>query len=372
MSTKSKYYFFLGNTPELSLLELSSLYPGEFVSVKDNLVSYSLSVELSALAKLGGTSKVALALSHVAVKDLESKLVELIIQDDGGKNVALTDLADALLTTPGVISIKREVAKIRPVRFVSMETSPHELLMLSHQHVSEFNLIREGEEITIAKTLWIYNAEDWISRDRAKPYRDIKHGMLPPKVARIMVNLATRGLPGLTLADPFCGTGTVLAEAMMVGENVIGSDTNPVAIPGTKSNLEWILSTPNLPSTIYELHVADATHFHEFVASCDCIATEPYMGPLLDERNPSSLTKIKNIAKGLDKLYRGALKSFLSALPVSGRVVISLPSFHVYDRIIETISIDTITSLGYNYISSVPYSKPGAPVVRNITILEKK
>ena len=372
MSTKSKYYFFLGNTPELSLLELSALYPGELTRVKDNLVSYSLSVELSALAKLGGTSKVALALSHVAVKDLESKLVELIIQDYGGKNVALTDLADALLTTPGVISIKREVAKIRPVRFVSMETSPHELLMLSHQHVSEFNLIREGEEITIAKTLWIYNAEDWISRDRAKPYRDIKHGMLPPKVARIMVNLATRGQSGLTLADPFCGTGTILAEAIMVGENVIGSDTNPDAIAGSRSNLEWLFSSPQLPTTKYQLLKLDATHFHEFVTSCDCIATEPYMGPLLDERNPSSLTKIKNIAKGLDKLYRGALKSFLSALPVSGRVVISLPSFHVYDRIIETISIDTITSLGYNYISSVPYSKPGAPVVRNITILEKK
>jgi tRNA G10 N-methylase Trm11 len=241
--------------------------------------------------------------------------------------------------------------------------------MLSHQHVSEFNLIARGKEIVIAKTVWIYDAEDWVSRDRAKPYRDIKHGMLPPKVARMMVNLATRGQTGITLADPFCGTGTILSEAIMVGCKVIGSDTNPDAIAGTKSNLEWIRSTPHLRSTIYDLRSIDATHFNQRV---DAIATEPYMGPLLDERNPLPLSKIKDIAKGLDKLYRGALKSFALALPKGGRVVISIPTFQVYGRSIETISIDTLSSLGYNYVSAVPYSKPGGIVVRNIIILEKR
>lgn len=244
--------------------------------------------------------------------------------------------------------------------------------MLSHQHVAEYNLISKGDEVTIAKTVWIYDAEDWISRDRNKPYRDIKRGMLPPKVARIMVNLATQGKSDITLADPFCGTGTVLSEAIMVGCHVVGGDTNPEAIPGTQSNLEWLLSTPGLPSKTYQLKLADATHFHETFPSVDCIATEPYMGPLLDERNPSSLDKIKNIAKGLDKLYRGAFKSFHQSLPVGGRVVMTIPSFAVYGKVIGTISVDTLVSLGYNYISSVPYAKPGAAVVRNITILEKK
>jgi tRNA G10 N-methylase Trm11 len=253
-----------------------------------------------------------------------------------------------------------------------MDTDEHELLMLSHQHVSEFNVIPQDDKIIIAKTVWIYDAEDWVSRDRNKPYRDIKRGMLPPKVARIMVNLAIAGKTGVTVADPFCGTGTVLSEAIMVGCNVIGSDTNPDAIPGTKSNLEWLLSTPGLAPRTYNLAVADATHFDESFKSVDCIATEPYMGPLLDERNPSSFDKIKNIAKGLDKLYRGAFKAFHRALPVGGRVVMSIPVFHVYDREIQTISIDTLTSLGYNYVSAVPYSKPGAAVIRNITILEKK
>lgn len=370
------FYFFLGNTPELSLLELQTLYQGEFELSTPSIASFQAELDLTTLPRLGGTRKVAVELSVTTERKLESQLVELIKVDEGGKNIAVTSYLPKDSQPISLSTIKKVVCETRPVRFVSMETGEHELLMLSHQHVSEFNVIPSGSlpagKIMIAKTVWIYDAEDWVSRDRNKPYRDIKRGMLPPKVARIMVNLATRGQDDLTVADPFCGTGTVLAEGIMVGCNVIGSDTNPGAIPGTKSNLEWLLSTPGLPPKTYALAVADATHFDEVVKSVDCIATEPYMGPLLAERNPSSLDKIKNIAKGLDKLYRGAFKSFYKTLPVGGRVVMSIPTFHVYNREIGTISIDSLTALGYNYISAIPYSKPGGLVIRNITILEKK
>lgn len=368
------HYFFLGNTPELSLLELSTLYPGEFSLTTKTIAQYQGELEMTTLKRLGGTRKVAQELAVTTERQLESQLIELIKADEGGKNVAITNYSDLGDSFPSISLLKSKISSVRPIRFVSMDTDEHELLMLSHQHVSEFNVIPSGEELIIAKTVWIYDAEDWVSRDRNKPYRDIKRGMLPPKVARIMVNLATKGRSGLTLADPFCGTGTVLSEAIMVGCNVIGSDTNPEAIKGTKSNLEWLKSAPDshLKSLSYQLHELDATHFSEKVERVDCIATEPYMGPLLDDRNPSSLEKIKNIAKGLDKLYRGAFKSFALALQPGGRVVMSIPTFQVYGRSIGTISIDTLSSLGYNYISAIPYSKPGGIVIRNITILEKR
>lgn len=365
----SRSFFFLGNTPDLSLLELRKVYPGEFTMVTKDIASYDADLDLNSLPRLGGTMKVAQSLQVVSPKKLISTLVELISADTQ-KNIALTDYASLDLGRAVFHELKDKVE--RSIRFVSMETGPHELVMLSHQHVLELNLIPAGGEVIIAKTVWIYDAEDWVSRDRSKPYRDIKRGMLPPKLARIITNLATGGKTGLTLADPFCGTGTVLMEAMMVGCNVLGGDTNPDAITGAKSNLEWILSTPGLTPKTYDLKIVDATHFDEVFPSCDCIATEPYMGPLLDERNPSPIEKIKNIAKGLDKLYRGAFKSFHKSLPVGGLVVMTIPSFQVYGKEIATISIDTLVSLGYNYISSVPYSKPGGIVIRNITILEKK
>lgn len=368
------HYFFLGNTPALSLLELQTLYPGEFTLATDEIASYPGELDLSSLSRLGGVRKVASHLATVTENKLESKLIELIQVDDGGKNIAITSYGMKDLQPISLSNIKKAVVEDRPIRFVSMDTSPHELIMLARQHVSEFNVILSGGELLIAKTNWIYDAPDWVSRDRSRPYQDIKRGMLPPKIARIMVNLATKGQAGLTLADPFCGTGTVLMEAMMVGCHVVGSDLDQTAVTGARNNLSWLASAPNSPlktlnTSLFEL---DATHFDSQVKSIDCIATEPYMGPLLDERNPSSLDRIKNIAKGLDKLYRGALKSFHSVLPAGGRVVISLPIFQVFGRSIPTISVDSLTRLGYNYISAVPYSKPGAAVIRNITILEKK
>lgn len=365
------YYFFLGNTPELSLLELRTLYLGEFEPVTKEIVGYAAKLDLASLPLLGGTRKVAQELAITTVRKLESQLIELIKAHEGGKNIAVTSYLPKDSQPISLSTIKKSVTETRPLRFVSMETDEHELLMLSHQHVSEFNVLPQGDKIVIAKTVWIYDAEDWVSRDRNKPYRDIKRGMLPPKVARIMVNLATRGESGLTLADPFCGTGTILAEAMLVGCNVVGSDTNPEAITGSKSNLSWLCDLYSIHNTEYSILQADATHFNEYIISADAIATEPYMGPLLDERNPSSLDKIKNIAKGLGKLYRGAFKAFHKTLSVGGRVVISIPTFHVYNREIDTISIDSLVALGYNYISAIPYSKPGGIVIRNITILEK-
>ncbi len=363
------YYFFLGNTPDLSFLELKSIFAGEFMPLQTGINTYAGEFSLAQCERLGGTRKVASSLAIVAPADLETKLIELVLAD-GAKNVAVTRYVPESLVTLSLKNLKTEVMKTRSIRLVSMDLNEHELLMLAHQHVSEFNLLPSGEEIMIAKTVWIYDAEDWVARDRAKPYRDIKRGMLPPKVARIMVNLATQGKSGLTLADPFCGTGTVLSEAMLLGYHVVGGDINPDAVSGAESNLAWLLSgRPVTPLPSYSITLTDASHFSHPV---DCIATEPYMGPLLDERNPLPLEKIQNIARGLDKLYRGAFKSWLEVLPAGGRVVMSIPSFVVYNRIVSTISIDTLQALGYNYLSSVTYSKPGAAVIRNITILEKK
>ena len=48
-----------------------------------------------------------------------------------------------------------------------------------------------------------------------------------------------------------------------------------------------------------------------------------------------------------------------------------IPEFRLKDRTIKTTLVDTMRSLGYNHILSVPYHKPNALVVRNITILER-
>lgn len=364
-------YCFLGHQPDLSILEIEMMTGKKPAAVKGEIVSLDEKSDILSLAdKLGGTAKIARGVAVVDHDQVLTKLQELI-RASTAKNIAVNNATDMQVSPSDMRALKDEVVKHRPVRFVSFEDRGHELLMLKKQHVAEYNLIPAKDGVTIAETVWIYDSLGFAARDRKKPYQDIKRGMLPVKMARIMVNLAVRGQSGKTVFDPFCGTGTVLSEAVMVGCRVIGSDIDHLAVSGAGTNLSWLSSRYNIPDEIYDLFVSDATHVGPLVTMVDAIVTEPLMGPLLDARTQIPDTKVRNIAKGLDKLYRGALKAWLPLLPTGGRIVITLPTFRLGNHDIPTISVDTITSLGYNYLLSVPYTKPGATVIRNITVLEK-
>jgi hypothetical protein len=62
-------------------------------------------------------------------------------------------------------------------------------------------------------------------------------GMLPPKLAQIMLNLATKGERGLQIWDPFCGLGTTLIEAFQAGySHLLGSDIADDMVIATQTN----------------------------------------------------------------------------------------------------------------------------------------
>src|SRR3989344_5585326 len=94
-----------------------------------------------------------------------------------------------------------------------------------------------------------------------------------------------------TLLDPFCGMGTILAEALLLGWQVIGSDQSEEVVVKAQANLRWLgLKT-------HKLFTSDATHISEKVESVDAIVTEPFMGkPNVSREN------VKDIMTGLSKL----------------------------------------------------------------------
>jgi DNA modification methylase len=65
------------------------------------------------------------------------------------------------------------------------------------------------------------------------PDRTHMHGFhtyparMHPTTAGRLVRAATE--PGAVVLDPFCGSGTVLVEAMIAGRNAVGTDLNPLA-----------------------------------------------------------------------------------------------------------------------------------------------
>ncbi|RLI06861.1 hypothetical protein DRO32_04930 [Candidatus Bathyarchaeota archaeon] len=65
-----------------------------------------------------------------------------------------------------------------------------------------------------------------------------------PKLARCMVNLA-RARPGELILDPFCGTGSILVEAGLLGCRILGSDISPRMAFGCLLNLRFLGLEPD-------------------------------------------------------------------------------------------------------------------------------
>ncbi len=57
-----------------------------------------------------------------------------------------------------------------------------------------------------------------------------------------MINLSG-AKPDDYLWDPFCGTGTVLQEAALIGVNAYGSDLSDKMISYTTENMNWVEKT---------------------------------------------------------------------------------------------------------------------------------
>ena len=107
------------------------------------------------------------------------------------------------------------------------------------------------------------------------------HGIHPykgkyyPQLARGLINLI--GLQeGMTLLDPFCGSGTTLLEGYLNGLSVFGCDMHPLAVLIARAKIEsleadpWTLQT-SVAKLLQKIHDGpryDANDVSEFAPSC--------------------------------------------------------------------------------------------------------
>lgn len=211
--------------------------------------------------------------------------------------------------------------------------------------ISEEKLIDKGIEITIthgkeqvyiAETVAIQDFKSYSHRDYGKPSRDQKKGMLPPKVAQMMLNLSgirQNQQKEFTIYDPFCGNGTVLLEALLMGYSVVGSDIDPASIEATKKNIEWLQNeypeTKNLASHIFQKDITKLAG-ENIPQGIDAIITESYLGPPLKKNiDPNSLPLISRELEHLHtSLFQNIKKVFEKTLPI----VIAIPAFRTKNQ----------------------------------------
>jgi tRNA G10 N-methylase Trm11 len=252
-------------------------------------------------------------------------------------------------------------------RFVTSKSGGLSASVLIHQSVKEYGILKLAQTVYLTRTCWAQDIDHWSIKDVEKPHRDPERGMLPPKLARMMINFLSPELKTQTnkrLYDPFCGTGTLLIEAAELGWSVIGSDISQTAINQSGENLHWFSQYRGISPDI-TLFIADASQVtsEQIKGRVQAIVTEPFLGK--QQPRPDQLP---NIFKGLEKMYWGILKRWTQILEDGGEVVLITPLVQQSKQnySLEKI-IDKSRELGYSILSGpMMYSREHTIVQRAI------
>lgn len=390
------YFFFLGSHPSLSAAETwlalqAANYSPQLIAANERFLLVELSQELPAsfLPRLGGVGRIAQLLAKqprpwatqdilpylpgktkftlgISDKNLANELKQLVRESGGRMKFLLPKGRSTLLNAAQVI-------------FNKLTQPPNiELLLIRHRH-----------QYYLAKTLQIQDIEAYEYRDTRRPQRPGKVGLLPPKLAQIMLSLSTAGLPA-DLYDPFCGAGTVLQEGWLLGYQMTGSDIDPSMIAATQVNLDWLHERFSLDQSLTPKifqHDVRQPFPEKLRARFDAIVSEPYLGAALTSPLPHS--KIESVMTELGNLYLAFFKHAHAVLKPGGTILFILPAFaHKKDFwLFPEGFLDEITRLGYSQQQLIPaelasfypsgsrktlfYSRPDALVGRELTFWKK-
>jgi tRNA G10 N-methylase Trm11 len=298
--------FILGRQPEIGIAELRAVYGNaEFVLPQVALVSTD---EMPDIDRLGGVRKVG----HVIWDksgDAGSFLLEKLKSLPEGK---ITLGISQYGKTASVSSANKTAMFLKKNLDRSVRVLPNNEADISDAatlgnklgsspNKVELLMIYVGNRLIVAILDGVQDLNSYTFRDRSRPKRDARVGMLPPKLAQTMINLAygaskitssaepsnfpdnfskdfsshastsssphgaseknsrklySENLLGKAekvilrpiLLDPFCGTGVVLQEAELMGFSVYGTDIEPRMVEYTGANLEWLESKYHMDS----------------------------------------------------------------------------------------------------------------------------
>jgi tRNA G10 N-methylase Trm11 len=343
-----KYFFVLGSNIELSLAELKSLFPKKEWSLYKNILIADFEDELEVknlIQVLGGTIKIGeiinqtsmanrKALSQMTKKALEESA--LLSGKERKFNFGFSFYGEEKIFG-NFFKLGLAVKNTLKEKSISSRMVTSKEKSLSSVVVEQNKLIEDGLEVCfitskkrvfIGKTLFVQDFKGLSKRDFGRPKRDDHSGMIPPKLAQIMINLARRNdfYTDKKILDPFCGSGTILMEALLMGfKNVIGSDISEKAILYSRENIDWLISDfkKDIKKDSIKTFESDALKLEESMEGelVDYIVCEPYLGPQRGYKD------FNEVVLELKDLYTKALLVFYKILKEGGRVVMIWPQF---------------------------------------------
>ena len=362
------YLAVLGRQPEISIAELEAQFPKAQFLAGPAYVTFSATVSTINIDRFGGVLKFAKALDEKPLEFLQ-KL------PDGKITLGVSDYslrASRKSATLEALKLKKILVRHgRSVRVVenkdatlSTATSLHN--GLSGKNERKVELIKLDDEWY--RVIGVQDIDAYAKRDQARPARDAKVGMLPPKLAQILINLCGPLSEGSTILDPFCGTGVVLQEALLMGYRAYGTDINERMIDYSEKNLK------HFDFKNFKLGVGDATNY-QWLEEIDAVACEGYLGKPMSNIPPE--IKLKTEKQECGAIVLGFLKNLASQIKSGTPVVVAAPAWLREDGIYSRLEIlDEIADMGYNVHNKTRegliYHRDGQIVARDIIILRKK
>ena len=349
----------LGRQPSLGMAELEQLYGSTAVRWFSDSTAIIDSPAFD-FERLGGTQKAGRVVSELRGdwRQVSMKLVSAYTQawaDHEGK-ITLGISAYGFKTTPrdvqktGIIlkgKLKERGVSLRLIpnadTALSSATSHHNKLGLSDNHVELIIVRGANGAAIIAESVGAQNITALAARDQGRPKRDAFVGMLPPKLARMMVNLAP--VKAGRILDPFCGTGVLLQEAALLGYDVYGTDLVPKMVQFTKANLDWLIDTHHVTPGV-TLDVGDAMTYH-WRTPVDAVACEAYLGqPFSAPPSPGKLTEVRG---NCNHIISEFLRNIAPQLSPGAPLCIAVPAWRdSTGRFTHLPLVDNVGSLGYN------------------------
>lgn len=404
----------LGRQPALGLAELESLYGASLITrLGSQAALIDIDPCLLAFDRLGGSVKFGKLLTILDTTDwrqIEKFLVEVSPRHaermaEGkmqlglsviGLDVNLKQLQNTGLTLKKAIRQTGRSVRLIPNKALELNTAQVLHNRLTSPTGWELYFIRNGQQTVIAQTIKFQDIEAYAARDQVRPKRDAKVGMLPPKLAQIIINLAVGELPADKLAsicdipageviprpqldgtvlDPFCGTGVVLQEALLMGYPAYGTDLEPRMVEYSQTNLDWLANMYKLSATSYQLSVGDATSFGW--KQLDFVACETYLGrPFSALPRPEVLAEVM---QDVDTIHRKFLKNLAVQTKTGFRACLAVPAWKTPHGFKHLKTLDSLEELGYTRMSFVHataqdliYHRPEQIVARELVVLIRK
>ena len=341
-----------GREQNLSIAEAESLF-GDIQILNSQAISTVQDASID-ISRLGGTIKIARRFE--LLKDADPKLIiescikQVLADSPQTKfNFGISSYENTKLNISKLgLSMKKELQSVgmKP-RLVKGNEDNINAASIKHNKLAssgyEFLIVASSSGVHLARTIAAQDVDNYSKRDYDKPCRDSKVGMLPPKLSQMLINL-TRPDSDTRIVDPFCGSGSLLIEASLMGLSAEGSDMSKKMIECTKANVEWFYSEYPKSTPISVSDAADAT-LREYPKSKYAVATEGYLGENFSSQ--PTQTQLNEQIERLKELYLNLFKHLQNQATTPSAVCVCIPFWHVNSHKIEIDIIDDIVNLGY-------------------------